>query len=157
MVRAMRVRVSPTAPFTGVSPSPVKASDSESDIRRFESYYPCQVIEKMDVLRNVHFFCLFLPLSLTPPPLFSRYRMTAHKSPPDFGRHLFGKRHVKNLYCLEAYRYGLLFGGTSLGFPFPFFAGNGITPDVCVITSRVGCSQAPRTFCHPHYNRRGLP
>ena len=54
-----------------------------------------------------------------------------------FGRHLFGKRHVKNLYCLEAYRYGLLFGGTSLGFPFPFFAGNGITPDVCVITSRV--------------------
>lgn len=77
--------------------------------------------------------------------------------PPDFGRHLFGKRHVKNLYCLEAYRYGLLFGGTSLGFPFPFFAGNGITPDICVITSRVGCSQAPRTFCHPHYNRRGLP
>ena len=29
--------------FAGVSPSPVKAADSESAIRRFESYYPCQV------------------------------------------------------------------------------------------------------------------
>lgn len=28
--------------FAGVSPSPVKAADSESVIRRFESYYPCQ-------------------------------------------------------------------------------------------------------------------
>ena len=41
MARVMRVRVSPTAPGTGVSPSPVKAADSESAIRRFESYYPC--------------------------------------------------------------------------------------------------------------------
>ena len=28
--------------MTGVSPSPVKALDSESSMRRFESYYPCQ-------------------------------------------------------------------------------------------------------------------
>ena len=28
--------------MTGVSPSLVKALDSESSIRRFESYYPCQ-------------------------------------------------------------------------------------------------------------------
>ena len=38
MARVMRVRVSPTAPSAGVSPSPVKAADSESAIRRFESY-----------------------------------------------------------------------------------------------------------------------
>ena len=37
MARVMRVRVSPTAPSAGVSPSPVKAADSESAIRRFES------------------------------------------------------------------------------------------------------------------------
>ena len=29
--------------MTGVSPSLVKAVDSESTIRRFESYYPCHV------------------------------------------------------------------------------------------------------------------
>ena len=38
-----------------------KATDSDSVIRRFESYYPCQVIEKMDVLRNVHFFAFSFP------------------------------------------------------------------------------------------------
>ena len=47
MARVMRVRVSPTAPRTGVSPSPVKAADSESAIRRFESYYPCQISKKV--------------------------------------------------------------------------------------------------------------
>ena len=48
MARAMRVRVSPTAPSAGVSPSPVKAADSESAIRRFESYYPCHRTYQID-------------------------------------------------------------------------------------------------------------
>lgn len=34
--------------LTGVSPSPVKAADSESAIRRFESYYPCQHKQKAE-------------------------------------------------------------------------------------------------------------
>ena len=48
MARVMRVRVSPTAPSAGVSPSPVKAADSESAIRRFESYYPCHRTYQID-------------------------------------------------------------------------------------------------------------
>lgn len=47
MARVMRVRVSPTAPSAGVSPSPVKAADSESAIRRFESYYPCHALIRL--------------------------------------------------------------------------------------------------------------
>ena len=37
----------------------VKASDSESDMRRFESYYPCHAIKEPDVHRNVGLFVVF--------------------------------------------------------------------------------------------------
>ena len=48
--------------FAGVSPSPVKAVDSESTIRRFESYYPCQKLtEEADFFREVGLFCVLGP------------------------------------------------------------------------------------------------
>ena len=69
MARVMRVRVSPTAPSAGVSPSPVKAADSESAIRRFESYYPChrtyQIDEEAAPKGERLFSCLFSRLAQT--------------------------------------------------------------------------------------------
>ena len=52
-----------------VSPSPVKAADSESAIRRFESYYPChrtyQIDEEAAPKGERLFSCLFSRLAQT--------------------------------------------------------------------------------------------
>ena len=44
--------------FVGVSPSPVKAVDSESTIRRFESYYPCHETIKAEFFQTQPFSLL---------------------------------------------------------------------------------------------------
>ena len=44
--------------MTGVSPSLVKALDSESSIRRFESYYPCQSQKRSVSTLTGRFFLL---------------------------------------------------------------------------------------------------
>lgn len=46
--------------MTGVSPSLVKAVDSESTIRRFESYYPCHVSFPFSFSFSFSFFLLLL-------------------------------------------------------------------------------------------------
>ncbi len=48
--------------IAGVSPSPVKAADSESAIRRFESYYPCQSMRRFRSLQFGKIFAVVAEL-----------------------------------------------------------------------------------------------